>query len=64
MDFETRKQQILDWISIPVNRQVLAGLGFGAAVLTFDPVVIAATLAAEGYLVHKGFLVNSLKEVE
>ncbi len=31
MDFETRKQQILDWISIPVNRQVLAGLGFGGS---------------------------------
>ena len=61
MDIETRKQQILDWISIPVNRQVLAGLSFGAALLTFDPVVIAATLATEGYLVHKGVLTNALK---
>lgn len=40
MDIETRKQQILDWISIPVNRQVLAGLSFGAACLTRDLLVI------------------------
>jgi hypothetical protein len=61
MDMEQRKQQILDWISIPVNRQVLAGLSFGAALLTFDPVVIAAILATEGYLIHKGVLTNDLK---
>ena len=64
MDFETKKQQILNWLNVQKNRQILAGLGFSAALLTLDPVVIAATLAAEGYLVHKGILVNSLKEVE
>jgi hypothetical protein len=61
MDMEQRKQQIIDWLNVPVNRQVLAGLGFGAALLTFEPVVIAATLATEGYLIHEGVLTNVLK---
>ena len=61
MDFETKKQQILDWLNVQKNRQILAGLGFGAALLSLDPVVIATTLAAEGYLVHKGVLTNALK---
>lgn len=64
MDMETRKEQILEWLAVDRNRQILAGLGFGAALLTFDPVAIAATLITEGYLIHKGVLTNSLKEVE